>query len=83
MCHQAHIISNWFVECEKAAPEAVGMWWIHIGDEQPTDLQELRDANMSIWTNISEKCFQHLVERMTRRIKAVLKAKEVPARWTY
>jgi len=26
-------------------------------------------------TNISKECFQHLVESMSRRIKAVLKAK--------
>ncbi len=42
---------------------------------QPTNLQQLRDAIMSIWTKISEECFQHLVESMPRRIKAVLKAK--------
>ncbi len=44
-------------------------------DVQPTNLQQLRDAIMSIWTKISEECFQHLVESMPRRIKAVLKAK--------
>ncbi len=48
---------------------------IHIMDVQPTNLQQLRDAIMSIWTKISEECFQHLVESMPRRIKAVLKAK--------
>ncbi len=46
-------------------------------DVQPTNLQQLRDAIMSIWTKISEECFQHLVESMSRRIKAVLKAKGV------
>ncbi len=46
-------------------------------DVQPTNLQQLRDAIMSIWTKISEQCFQHLVESMPRRIKAVLKA----AKW--
>ncbi len=49
---------------------------IHIMDVQPTNLQQLCDAIMSIWTKISEECFQHLVEYMPRRIKAVLKAKE-------
>ncbi len=44
-------------------------------DEQPTNLQQLHDAIMSIWTTISEECFQHLVESMPRRIKAVLKKK--------
>ncbi len=47
---------------------------IHIMDVQPTNLQQLRDAIMSIWTKLSEECFQHLVESMSRRLKAVLKA---------
>ncbi len=46
-------------------------------DVQPTNLQQLCDAIMSIWTKISEKCFQHLVESMPRKIKAVLKANGV------
>ncbi len=37
---------------------------IHIMDVQPTDLQQLHDAIMSIWTKISEECFQHPVESM-------------------
>ncbi len=48
---------------------------IRIMDVQPTNLQQLRDAIMSIWTKISEECFRNLVESMPRRIKAVLKAK--------
>ncbi len=44
-------------------------------DVQPTNLQQLCDAIMSIWTKIFEECFQHLVESMPRRIKAVLKGK--------
>ncbi len=48
---------------------------ICIMDVQPINLQQLRDAIMSIWTKISEQCFQHLVESMPRIIKAVLKAK--------
>ncbi len=47
-------------------------------DVQPTNLQQLRDAIISIWTKISEECFQHLVES---RIKAVLKAKAGPTRY--
>ncbi len=47
-------------------------------DVQPTNLQKLRDAIMSIWTKISEECFQHLVKSMPQRIKAVLKAKGGP-----
>ncbi len=35
------------------------------------------DAIMTIWTKISEECFQHLVESMPRRIKTVLKEKWV------
>ncbi len=50
---------------------------IHIMDVQPTNLQQLCDAIMSIWTKISEECFQHLVESMPRRIKADLKTKGV------
>ncbi len=51
---------------------------ILIIDVQPTNLQQLRDAVMSIWTKISEECFQHLVESMPRIIKAVLKTKGGP-----
>ncbi len=54
---------------------------IHIMDVQPTNLQQLRDAIMSIWTKLSEECFQHLVESMPWRIKAVLKAKRGPTRY--
>ncbi len=43
---------------------------IRIMDVQPTNLQQLHDAIMSIWTKISEECFQHLVESMSQRIKA-------------
>ncbi len=54
---------------------------IRIMDVQPTNLQQLRDAIMSIWTKISEECFQHLVESMPRRIKAILKAKGGPIQY--
>ncbi len=54
---------------------------IHIMDVQSTNLQQLCDAIMSIWTKVSEECFQHLVESMPRRIKAVLKAKGGPTRY--
>ncbi len=54
---------------------------ILIMDVQPTNLQQLRDAIMLIWTKTSEECFQHLVESMTRRIKAVLKEKGGPTRY--
>ncbi len=54
---------------------------IRFMDMQPTNLQQLRDTSMSIWTKISEECFQHLVESMSRIIKAVLKAKWDPTRY--
>ncbi len=54
---------------------------IHIMDVQPTNLQQLCDAIMTIWTKISEECFQHLVESMPRRINAVLKIKGGPTRY--
>ncbi len=54
---------------------------IRIIDVQPTNLQQLREAIMWIWTKISEECFQHLVESMPRRIKAVLKSKGGPTRY--
>ncbi len=34
---------------------------IRIMDVQPTNLQQLCDAIMSIWTKISEDFFQHLI----------------------
>ncbi len=54
---------------------------IHIMDVLPTNLQQLRDAIMPMWNKISEECFQHLVESMPWRIKAVLKAKGGPTRY--
>ncbi len=54
---------------------------ILIMDVQTTNLQQLCDAIMTIWTKISEECFQHLGESMPRRIKAVVKAKGGPARY--
>ncbi len=50
-------------------------------DVQPTNLQQLRDAVTSICTKISEECFQHLVESMPQKNKAVLKAKGSPTRY--
>lgn len=48
----------------------------HLWDvvEREINLEQMHDAIMSVWTKISE-CFQHLVEYMPQRIKAVLKAK--------
>ncbi len=50
-------------------------------DVQPTNLQHLCDAFKAIWTKISKECFQHLVEFMPQRIKAVLNAKIGPNRY--
>ncbi len=85
-CHKAQIISDWFLEHDefvllKWTPQSPDLnpiehLWdvvereIHIMDVQTTNLQQLCDAIMSIWTKISEECFQHLVESMQRRIKA-------------
>jgi len=44
-------------------------------DVHPANLHQLQDAFLSIWANISKECFQHLVESMPRRIKAVLRTK--------
>jgi len=44
-------------------------------DVHPTNLHQLQDAVLSIWANISKEYFQHLVESMPCRIKAVLKVK--------
>jgi len=35
---------------------------------QPTNMQQLHDAFISIWTKISEEYFQHLVESMPRQL---------------
>ncbi|XP_039864913.1 protein phosphatase 1 regulatory subunit 1A-like isoform X4 [Simochromis diagramma] len=45
------------------------MWWNMMGimDVQLTNLQQLFDAVMSIWTKISEECFRHIVFKIRRR----------------
>jgi len=48
---------------------------LHALDVHPTNLHQLQDAILTIWANISKECFQHFVESMPRRIKAVLMAK--------
>ncbi len=50
-------------------------------DVQQLNLQQLCNAIMSIWTKISEECFQDLVESMPWRIKAILKAKVGPTQY--
>ncbi len=65
-CPKAQIISDWFLEHDneftllKWPPQSPDLnpiehLWereIHIMDAQPTNLQQLRDAIMSIWTKI-------------------------------
>ncbi len=96
-CLKAQIISDWFLEHDneftllKWPPQSpdnpIEHLWdvvereIRIMDVQPTNLQQLRDVIMSIWTKISEKCFQNLVKSMPWRFKAVLKAKVHPTRY--
>ncbi len=68
--------------CNRAPLGYGGMGDFFIMDLQPTNLQQLRDAIMSMWTKISEECFQHLVkESMSQIIKAVLKVKGGPTRY--
>ena len=52
-----------------------------IMDVPPTNLHQLCDAIMSIWTKPSEERFQHLVESIPQRIEVVLKAKGGPTRY--
>ncbi len=79
-CHKAQIISDWFIEHNESTllkwpPQSpdlnpIERLWdvlerkIRIMDVQVTNLQQLCDAIMLIWTKISEECFQHLVESM-------------------
>ncbi len=90
-CHKAQIISDWLLEHDneftllKWPPQSPDFNPIeHIWDVVEREIrimEKLRDDIMSIWTKISEECFQHLVEYMPRRIKAVLKAKGGPTRY--
>ncbi len=88
-CHKAQIILDWFLEhfneftLLKWPPQSPDINPIeHLWDvvEQEICIMELRDAIMSLWTKISEECFQHLVESIPQIIKAVLKAKGGPTR---
>lgn len=40
---------------------------IPIMDVQPTNLQRLYGAVMSMWSKISDECYQHLIESITGR----------------
>jgi len=50
-------------------------WELCSLDVHPTNLHQLQDAILSISAKISKECFQHFVESMPHRIKAVLKTK--------
>ncbi len=50
---------------------------IHIMDVQPTNLQQLRDAIMSIWTKISEECFNTLLNLCHEELRQFLKQKRI------
>ncbi len=93
-CHKAQIISDWFLEHDngftllKWPPQSPDLnriehLWdvvereIRIMDVQPTNLQQLRNGQIDA-CQLDLECFQHLVESMPQRIKAVLKTKEGP-----
>ncbi len=50
---------------------------IHIMDVQTTNLQQLCDAIMTIWTKISEQCFQHLVNLCHEELRQLWRQKGV------
>lgn len=50
---------------------------IHSMNLQLRNLLKLCDAIMATWTRISKVCFQHLVESMSQKNEAVLRAKGV------
>ncbi len=89
-CHKAQIISDWFLEHDneltllKWPPQSPDhnpiehFWDVVERKIRIMDVQQLRDAIMSLWTKTSEECFQHLVESMPQRIKADLKVKDGP-----
>ncbi len=52
-------------------------WEIRIMDVQPTNLLQLRDAVMSIWTTISEECFQHLLNLCHKELRQFWRQKGV------
>lgn len=69
--------SNWFLEHDIT----VFIWPIRGGTEsqimdvQLTNLRQLCEAFMPIWTKISEESFQHLVKTVPWTIKAAVKMK--------
>ena len=83
-CHKAHAISEFIVlkwPPQSSAVNQIEHLWDVVGRDirimkvLPTNLQQLCDAIISVWTKVSEKCFQNLVESVPRIIRAALKAK--------
>ncbi len=66
-CHKAQILTDWFLEHDneftllKWSPQSPDLnpiehlWYIRIVDVQPTNLQQLCNAIMSIWTKMFPK----------------------------
>jgi len=54
---------------------------LRVLDVHPTNLHQLQDVVLSKWANISKECFQHLIESMPCRIKAVLKVLNTVLVW--
>lgn len=93
-CHvtKLKMFSNWFLEHDNeftvvhavTRSQSNRHLWDVVEEEirimavQLTHLLQMREAIMSIWTKISEECFQNNVESTPRSIKAVLKAKGAP-----
>jgi len=76
-CHKAPLISNWFLEHDneftvlkwpsQSQLNRASLGCGGTGASCPgcasTNLHQLQDAILSIWTNISEECFQHLLNQ--------------------
>ncbi|XP_039618198.1 uncharacterized protein LOC120534672 [Polypterus senegalus] len=53
-------------QISQESPSGFGEKEIRIMDVQPTNLQQMRYAIMSLWTRNPEDCFQHIAESMPR-----------------
>lgn len=87
--HRTQTLSVWFLKYGNEltalkrpttrSTKTFEMWWngIHIMHVRLTNLQQLREAVITVRTKILEECFQHLVESVPRRTKA----KQGPTRY--